>query len=564
MRLALVLVALFACKSKSDEAQPRRVGPPAVKTDQVTSGSGDMGIVQPRFSGGQAAPTDEGSLGFTVTKVHANRKPSAAAPFHEAGGTWSYFEAHIDGDPAATFVVGMPAFAPAKGMPGFGDTMFAPTTKAAGAKVIEHLAKALRVTAPAATPGGVLQAMKVPVAVLGVGIGRLDNGLGGSGSWTATKIFCSNGDVEAAELFFNVSLADKRGEFSEKDTDYNKDVVACLASVLRDGLPPPRTPENDPTLAAKGPHLELGKRIGGRRMERLAFTAKRTLMLEERGTESAIVEIDLKTGAAKELYKTPDRLEHGYCDQTVTKCLIKGSKPSGDRNTYGGDDVDQLVFLDGAKASMLDTSSFATSPNTTRAPISPDGRFIVVQQHDYKTGTKLFAIDRQSKQMTSIASTTKGSFDVVDWVKDGGKWIAVVSDAPYEESEPAKVLDWHVEDKGITKPSKRAVPDEHSPVSPDGKRRGELKDGTLTITDGGKQRTLKLHPADARHFSCCEWIDSRYLDMRGGFIDTDAMKVSLLPKDPEDDDPRVEYMRGTRNALVFKKDGVYLATLVGP
>jgi hypothetical protein len=275
---------------------------------------------------------------------------------------------------------------------------------------------------------------------------------------------------------------------------------------------------------------------------------------------------DVGDGTALKIFKTPDRLEHGKCDESITRCIIQGSKPGSERNVYGGDDENHLVFLDGAKASVLDTSSFAPKPALTRAPISPDGRFVVVQTNDYKTGTKLFASDRPTKQMSTLAGPAKAEFEVVEWAKEGGKWIAIVLENSYDEKVPQKVIDWQLEDKGASRPSKRPVPDELSPTSPDGKRKGAVKDGTLTITDGGKTRTLKFHPADARHFaeSCCKWIDSRYIEMRGGFIDTDAMKVSLLPKNPEEDDPRVDYMRGSRSALVFKEDGVYLAQLVGP
>lgn len=75
---------------------------------RVLEGCVDLGVVQPRFSGGQEAPSDEGRLGFTITKVHERRKRAATAPFHEPGGDWTYADAHDDGDPAATFVVGMP------------------------------------------------------------------------------------------------------------------------------------------------------------------------------------------------------------------------------------------------------------------------------------------------------------------------------------------------------------------------------------------------------------------------------------------------------------------------
>lgn len=113
--------------------------------------------------------------------------------------------------------------------------MLAPTCRDAGTRVIDHLARTLRIAVPPVQSGGVLQAMKIPSAVLGHDSGKLDNGLGGRGTWDPTKLFCSYGDIDSAELFFNISFATKEREFPEKDADYNREVVACLAAVLRDG-----------------------------------------------------------------------------------------------------------------------------------------------------------------------------------------------------------------------------------------------------------------------------------------------------------------------------------------
>ena len=63
---------------------------------------------------------------------------------------------------------------------------------------------------------------------------------------------------------------------------------------------------------------------------------------------------------------------------------------------------------------------------------------------------------------------------------------------------------------------------------------------------------------------CCAWIDNRWIQIVGGLIDMDAMTVNLLPEDPDADEDRpIEFMRGTRNALVYRNDGVYLGLLVG-
>src|SRR5438128_1697554 len=103
-------------------------------------------------------------------------------------------------------------------------------------------------------------------------------------------------------------------------------------------------------------------------------------MLDERGTSAAIVEVDSKTGEKKAIYSTPDRLEHGHCDQTATRCLIKSSKPGSERNAFGGNDKTGLVFLDGSAASVLDVRSMTSSPEITAAPLSPDARFFVIKE----------------------------------------------------------------------------------------------------------------------------------------------------------------------------------------
>ena len=51
--------------------------------------------------------------------MHAGQKPSPIAPFYEPGGDWTYVEAHLDGDPAATFVVGVPTLATTNGSPAY-------------------------------------------------------------------------------------------------------------------------------------------------------------------------------------------------------------------------------------------------------------------------------------------------------------------------------------------------------------------------------------------------------------------------------------------------------------
>lgn len=546
--LAVVLaVALIGCKSDKP-AKPASSGVDVVK------GSNDM-IVQPGRS-------EDGTIGFAITKVIPKQKPTETAPFHADGGDWTYVEAHLDGDAQATFVVGLPVFASSE-EPGFGKIMMAPTTAAAGARVIQRLAAGLGVDAPPPITGGTLAPMEIPVAVLGHNIGRDGGGYSGSGWWDATKLFCSTDDVDSAELFFNISTADFRGEFSEKDVDYDADVVACLAIAL-EGAPPPRTPANDPTMAATGPHLELGTRIGdGIRI--VALTAQRGVLIEERGTSAALLALDITTGVTTELYTTKDRLDGGGCDDTATRCVVRMSKPSEGRNVSTSGDTSKLVFLDGAKASPISLAVLGDRPEVPAAPVSPDGRYAVAIGYT-KPGTKLIAFDPATGKSNVLDGGGK-SLETVGWKLKDGKPIAIVTRTDYSaDDDKPVVLEWNIA-AGTQTETSAAPPPAFSPTSPDGSRHADFATaGKLTVTAGGQTRTLVFHPQDARWADpgCCAWIDNRYLQFRTGFIDTDAMKVFFPPRRPGATDDEVTYIPGTHTALVYRDDGAYLATLVVP
>ena len=77
--------------------------------------------------------------------------------------------------------------------------------------------------------------------VLGADMKRSASGFEGTGGgYHATKLFLQRPGIEA-ELYFNFSLAEKSGGFSEKDPEYANDIVEFIASELRDGPRPKRT-----------------------------------------------------------------------------------------------------------------------------------------------------------------------------------------------------------------------------------------------------------------------------------------------------------------------------------
>lgn len=171
-------------------------------------------------------------LAFTITRVYAQEKLIERAPWHASAGDWTFFDAAAGG---AQFTFGFVLHRRVESSPfRMGDAVIAVPTPADGASLAQALARRFQVMLPPEGQGGPVHALRFSAAVLGSGMARSPNGgFSGTGTWYACKWFLSGGN---AEVFFNFSLAERHGEWLEKDEDYDKDVAAVLARGLRDGV----------------------------------------------------------------------------------------------------------------------------------------------------------------------------------------------------------------------------------------------------------------------------------------------------------------------------------------
>lgn len=542
--VVIAMVVLMACKSKPREETPR-------PTSFGSAVTGDM-VVQPGV-------TDH-ALRFVIDEVFAHQKPSDKPPYHAAGGSLVYFRAHVAGDEKATFLVGMPEAGAAEDA-SFSKMWLAPTTPAAGAAVVAAFARQFEVPVPPLLNGAPVP-LEMGAAMLGHGLGKGD-GYSGTGTWDATKWFCTTEEIDGAEVFFNVSLETREGEFSEKDVDYSADIARCLAIALRDGKPPPRTPATDPTLAADAPHLDLGVKVTPVPARAIALAPGRALLAYDDGSASHLVAVNPGSGAAKEIAKLADRIQGGTCDPSATRCVIRATTPNSGRGTVSSDDPAQLHYLDGATLTALKVPAFGTEPELTHAPLSPDGTWIVAAK---VLGKNLVAYNRVTKKSLELATDKR--LEVVAW--RGA--TAVLRESIYAKGRTDKAFLWHLE-TGSTTPETTAeqAPPETEPVSPDGKLRADFtEERTLIITPqpSGAPRTLTFYPSDGMYVrpGCCGWIDDRHLLVEGRqmvIVDAVTMKVGLLP-DHEGEREEFDVADGNRYALVDREDGTYLAKLVLP
>ncbi len=237
--LLLVLSVVGACKKK----EPREIAIHAaledagVSVDSVTTEEG--ATAEP---GGDHGPR----VSFRVLRVHPNRAPSEAPPYHAAGGSWTFFDAETSDGALFGFGYDDPqsvgAAAPT-GAPTFGKVVLTVPDAAAGKRLVETFGRAFKGPVPPEGAGRPLRPRPFTAAFLARGARRSPGGgfSGRGGGWTATKLFLQRDDLEA-EVFFNFDLGQKKGEFSEKDASYATPMVAWLAAELRDGTPPKRAP----------------------------------------------------------------------------------------------------------------------------------------------------------------------------------------------------------------------------------------------------------------------------------------------------------------------------------
>ena len=524
-----------------------------------SAAAGSGGTVEPVFQNGTQVGRDGvPELAFAIDRVYEHAQPAATPPYHAAGGTWTYFDAHVASDPAATFTVGVPALdgGGPEGM-SFAKAMLAPTTAAAGTRVVQDFARAFSVPVPASAPAGRLGPMRVEMAVLGTGIADEGNGYGGSGTWTATKWFFTTDDADDLEVFFNFSLADKRGVWSEKDADYDPGVARALAIALRDGQPLPRTPASDPTLAARPAQLVLGPRIPGHRVEVVGSTADHAIVEIEDADHAALAQLDLATGVVNEIYRTRHALDLGVCARAAARCVVREVRPRIPHE-HTGSDPSSLLLVDGASVKPLGipTTAFGS------LALSDDGRLLITGDRGLVAWD--LARGRRIAALHDPVAGKDGSTEIIGWRSRA----AIVAYEPFAEGARTTYSLWHT-DTGKREPID--VPDEaHDPVSPDGSRRVDFAGGQAIVTPkpGGTPRTLVLYARDYNALAggTTHWLDARTIVIPGGrywgFLDTDAMKVSLLPDPPPDQEvPHLEVLRGSGHVIVTTADGTFLATV---
>lgn len=469
MTRALALAAVLAACSSKPEPPPAASPPPPA----------------------EAKPVEATPAPFTLPLVIDRVTP----------GDMTTVELHVASDPAARFGL---RIEPARG--GIGHVLLVPTTADAGTRVVAAFAKAFEVEVPPVIPGGTLAPLEIAYLQTG------------EGTPPAMKLICASD----TEVLLDWNLADKRGALARKSSDADPRVARCLARALRDGTPAERTPANDPTLAASGPEVTVGAKVGSDVGQVCGQTAERAVLADVVDGRGVLLAYDVATGKTTRLFATDTQLWGCECDASATTCVF----------TTGKEDTHAFLLRDGA------VSEVPVPRDADGITVSPDGAWVVVSSQG---AIDAFAPGQPSKARVALPAKQRGY--PFDWLVQHGHTIAKVWTAEVAfdgTTTDRRAFRWDLQ----AAPAALVASTDDLPygfastTSPDGSRRFQLADGTLTITPqpSGPPRTLAFYPADAEEAKPghVRWIDSRYLGFwreRGpfAFIDTDAMKLRFVP-----------------------------------
>lgn len=499
---------------------------------------------------------------FSITMVHRDVGIGTSAPWIDGAGPWTILEVELVGG-------GKLLFGAAGGAePPFERAMLAPANVEEGERALASVGRCLGCTLPppVAPPAPVPTIVKS--MVYGDDLVRQPDGAmhGGGGGWTAAKWLLEPG----AELLVHWNLAERRGEMLERDRDGRGELWRALTAALRDGPPPERAPDNDPTLSDAGPRFvdmrvvaEAGARCHGWEGSRILVSrsdgggVSRLVALDPEGAEADRPLGDIEGEIMRTLGVDPD------LDRVLAWCA-----------EAGGARFHLLDRRSSARRELVGPWDRATA-RFAIAPTSPGGRFVAIvdwwpDPECRHVRRRVHLLDLELEAIVGLHLAGR-SLELVGWRGEREAVRALLlagEDDDPPDQRPAYEADPLT---GTLDPLAADVVVPRSELSRSGRWSYRIRPReALLIRDcgSGAERALEFHPSDRRHVRLgnFEWMGDDHLLFeaeRPAIIDARSLRLSYpLPADAPE--TRLLPSPDLRWVLAPCDDGVHVGRVIMP
>ncbi|WP_394842180.1 hypothetical protein LZC95_34515 [Pendulispora brunnea] len=475
--------------------------------------------------------SDERRLAFEIVATYRNQSVSKAPPFHVDGGAWTFFDAKT----ADGIFFGFGFDRPSSGDMPMASVVLTVPDRGHGKRLVDSIARTFGGEIPAEKEPQPLAPRPFRAVFLGTDLVRTNKGFGGhGGGYSATKLFLERGALQA-EVFFNFNLEARRGEFAEKDADYANPMAALLATELRDGPRPRRTPANDATMTDKGPRIDGWRTIEGRGFHMSPEGDRYWVIEPTEGRGERMVSVGFtRPDDREEVFRLPNGIFTAQCSKTI--CLVQ-DKVMRPGNLWRSNDPSQLLLFDRSKKTLSKLEGpWGDLPSIPDNAVASDGSLMLV--------STMLQVDtvlrRQVFYFVGRDGKVRGPIDPGD---DKGVYIrpiaieasrVVLEKTSFTSKEKPTYLSI---DRATTKVSPMDPPPQLASgrVSPDGKFAVSCdgaKEIRVTELATRKVRSIPIDEQDQLEFdgACVTWASSRYLEYAAsslhGFIDVTTMKLS--------------------------------------
>lgn len=483
------------------------------------------------------------SLPFKIVAIYESQEPSEAPPFHADEGEWLYFDCETTDDAKAPFTVGVVDVRSDSGSVHWGRAIIVVADRETGAKLTELFSKAFGGTLPPPRdPSYTPEPLVMNTAILGDDmVGHPSGGFSGQGGgWTATKWFLTDEGHEG-EIYFNYNLAERLGAFSEKDADYADDLMTILASALRDGPKPERTPEDDPNLTLDAPVIGQPQKLLSRSSGFSSFTPASHFAVYENGPAVFALPLEAPDAAPVEVA----RFEHSLWDIQLLNDDLDMIASEGVPETPGTmslTDPVRIWWVDHTDKQPMLLRGPERGLSLADAAVSPDLRYVGFERWQGKPGAKdrrevLTILDRELGTEKDFDLGDQ-SLSVTGWenTPKGHRAVIVTNRWRIDENEPSKLYLADPATGTLTLQEEEPSGSPYDHLSPDKKHRLQIGENDLTVIDieTDFKRTFVFHEDDQQFVGedCVEWASSRYLKFNGqklALIDVTTMKM-CFPK----------------------------------